>query len=220
VATVAATGDKRDDLVEPRRRPAPLQAWGVSGLSAGFFARGFLGDGLGSTGWVGRWGRAGVGSVGAQAGVEVADGRLQLGNAAFQRGDPFVTLQTSGTSHLGHDIIVEARQAHSQMAKPADRLRHLQRPENPNYRQCLAIASWAVGRNEEALHRIMEAEEQIRQLGSPSFSCWRYLMVSSQTFLEDCATIRRPIAGAQIRPPFFLAPTAPNLEHGSLEETV
>src|SRR5262249_39818962 len=79
-------------------RQAPLEAGGVPRRAAGPLARAFLGDGLGGAGRVGRGRGAAVGGVAAQGRDEVADGRLQFGEAALPRGDVLVTLPAPRTT--------------------------------------------------------------------------------------------------------------------------
>jgi hypothetical protein len=56
----------------------------VAGLAAGALAGALLGDGLGGAGRVGRGRRAGVGGIGAEAGLQVGDERLQVSDLALQ----------------------------------------------------------------------------------------------------------------------------------------
>jgi len=72
-----------------------------------------------------------------------------------------------------------------------------------NYYQCLAIALWVVGKYQDALNRLQEAEKQIEEKPTPDFSCWRYLKVIPTDFREDCRAIRDLIEGKQVTPIFF-----------------
>jgi len=72
-----------------------------------------------------------------------------------------------------------------------------------NYHQCLAIALWVIGSNQDAFDRVKKAKNQIIERSTPEFSCWRYMQVTPKDFLEDCASIQNLIKGENIRPMFF-----------------
>jgi MinD-like ATPase involved in chromosome partitioning or flagellar assembly len=72
-----------------------------------------------------------------------------------------------------------------------------------NYYQCVALAFWVVGRNQDALNRIEKAKQQITEKPTSDFSCWRYLKVIPPEFKEDCDSIRKLIEGEKIKPMFF-----------------
>jgi MinD-like ATPase involved in chromosome partitioning or flagellar assembly len=72
-----------------------------------------------------------------------------------------------------------------------------------NYHQCLAIALWVIGRNQDAIARLEKSEYQIIEKATPAFSCWRYMQVTPPEFQEDCDSIRKLIGGERIKPMFF-----------------
>jgi hypothetical protein len=72
-----------------------------------------------------------------------------------------------------------------------------------NYYQCIAIALWVVGRNQDALSRIEQAKQQIAEKPTSNFSCWRYMKVTPSEFQEDCESIRKLIEGEKIQPTFL-----------------
>jgi len=71
-----------------------------------------------------------------------------------------------------------------------------------NYLQCLAIAFWALGKNDEALDRVEKARSMALNAAT-SFSCWRFRGVTSEEMVEDCNKIERLIKGEQLEPDFF-----------------
>jgi MinD-like ATPase involved in chromosome partitioning or flagellar assembly len=74
---------------------------------------------------------------------------------------------------------------------------------DPNYHQCIAISIWATGNVENSLQRLEIAENLIKKERTPQFSCWRYMQVTPEDFLEDCDSIRRMINGEKLRPLFL-----------------
>jgi hypothetical protein len=72
-----------------------------------------------------------------------------------------------------------------------------------NYYQCLAIALWVVGRNQDSLEYIKKAEDQIAEKPTPEFSCWRYMKVTPPEFREDCESTRKLTGGEKIQPKFL-----------------
>jgi MinD-like ATPase involved in chromosome partitioning or flagellar assembly len=77
--------------------------------------------------------------------------------------------------------------------------------DDANYNQCLSVALWAIGRNEEAMQRIHKAEDQIKDCDpdNTEFSCWQYREVSPEIFLTDCAAIKVLITTGEGQPIFF-----------------
>jgi MinD-like ATPase involved in chromosome partitioning or flagellar assembly len=78
-----------------------------------------------------------------------------------------------------------------------------EKPPDPNYPQCLAVAQWAVGNTEEARKQIQRAIDLMEERRWPEFSCWRYRRTSGKMFVDDCRSIGRLIAGENVRPVFF-----------------
>ena len=66
----------------------------------------------------------------------------------------------------------------------------------PNYDQCMAIAHWAIGNNNFAISHLTRAKQAIKSHRSKTeFSCWRYLKVGLQEFMEDLDEIQALIEG-------------------------
>jgi hypothetical protein len=82
-----------------------------------------------------------------------------------------------------------------------DRERH--RDESPNYEQCLALANFLSGRLDDAKTRLNAARETIGDVPIDTFSCWRYLDVSQNGFIEDLDEMERFFSGEAI-PPHFM----------------
>lgn len=72
-----------------------------------------------------------------------------------------------------------------------------------NFLECMALSNWVVGRQEEARRLLERSRQRILNTMSPEFSCWRYLIVSLQGFLEDLAEIEKLINGESILPCFM-----------------
>ena len=73
----------------------------------------------------------------------------------------------------------------------------------PNYHQCLALASWAVGDVSKANKRLAQARETIESQVY-EFSSWRYERVSRTVFREDLDEMERMISGDTTTKPRFL----------------
>jgi cellulose biosynthesis protein BcsQ len=65
-----------------------------------------------------------------------------------------------------------------------------QQAGNANRSQCFAIANWAVGDIDRAVHFLDVAEALIRSEGE-AFSAWRYLHVGAEAFLDDLNEMRQ-----------------------------
>ena len=72
-----------------------------------------------------------------------------------------------------------------------------------NYSQCLALAYWATGKSDLARERTTEARQQMLARRHPEFSCWRYLIVPPEGFLDDLESINELIDGKSISPPLL-----------------
>lgn len=77
------------------------------------------------------------------------------------------------------------------------------RPESANYMQCLAVSFWAIGSNAEALKCLDSALSIISDESDEEFSCWRYLIATTDEFQEDCHQIKRLIEGEDVKPLFW-----------------
>lgn len=86
------------------------------------------------------------------------------------------------------------------------------RADTANGHQCLSIALWALDESDKALARIGEAWQQIATRPRPAFSCWSYLRLSPDRFLEDLKEIRQLIEGESISPRFIRENRAPQKE--------
>ncbi|WP_254513792.1 KGGVGR-motif variant AAA ATPase [Anatilimnocola floriformis] len=71
-----------------------------------------------------------------------------------------------------------------------------------NFQQCMAIANWAVGRQEEAKKRLEDAIRKSNEIATREFSCWRYKPVNKEEFLADCAAISKMFKLGDALPPF------------------
>lgn len=72
-----------------------------------------------------------------------------------------------------------------------------------NFSQCMAIAYWAIGRDDEAVARLEKARQRVKDLRSAEFSSWRYLEVMPEEFLSDLDETEKMLAGAKIEPIIF-----------------
>ena len=77
------------------------------------------------------------------------------------------------------------------------------RHRGPNYLQRMAVACWAIGRNEEAISFAKEASEAVARVGM-EFSCWRYRRVTSNVFRADTSELSSLIEGRQTCVPRFM----------------
>ena len=77
------------------------------------------------------------------------------------------------------------------------------RPDGPNYFQCLAIAAWATKDFELAQRLVGTSKQAMERLQIPHFSAWRYLKVMPGDFYKDLQALLRLINGADELPPVF-----------------
>ena len=95
-----------------------------------------------------------------------------------------------------------------------------QKVKDTNYLQCMAIAYWTLGNDEEAIDYLERAQASLRALrGRTEFSCWRYLQVTARIFEADLEEIRALIEnGSSPMPRFMAATPTPSAEfqHGGL----
>ncbi|MGE5110731.1 MAG: KGGVGR-motif variant AAA ATPase [Acidobacteriaceae bacterium] len=73
-----------------------------------------------------------------------------------------------------------------------------------NFLQCLAIAHWAVGDRAQALTYLHRAATAMNISRQSSFSCWSYLMVTAERFLNEVQQMHRMFDGEPILPEFIL----------------
>ncbi len=73
-----------------------------------------------------------------------------------------------------------------------------------NYLQCMAVAYWAVGEPGKAMEFARRAKLEAGATLRPTFSCWRYRTVATQSFLQDTDSIMRLIAGEDGVVPKFM----------------
>lgn len=73
----------------------------------------------------------------------------------------------------------------------------------PNYRQCIALALWAIGDIELAREKSGQARQLIMTHRRPAFSAWRYLTVSVEQFISDLDAMLSMINGKDILPTFM-----------------
>lgn len=74
---------------------------------------------------------------------------------------------------------------------------------NPNYHQCIAIASWATGEIEKARERSETALRLMQTRQDTAFSAWSYLYVTAEQFIEDIRSMNEMFCGKQILPGFI-----------------
>jgi tetratricopeptide (TPR) repeat protein len=74
---------------------------------------------------------------------------------------------------------------------------------DPNGHQCLSIALWAIGDTDKALMRLGEAWQQIARRPTAEFSCWSYLRLTHDQFLDDLREIRQVFEGHSLEPRFI-----------------
>ncbi len=85
-------------------------------------------------------------------------------------------------------------------------------PRTANFSQCLAIAAWGVGRNDDAYAYSSKARSLIRDQRSAEFSCWRYLGVDFQEFLRDLDEMEEMFSHDDVRPRIFAKAPSKNAE--------
>lgn len=76
-------------------------------------------------------------------------------------------------------------------------------PRDVNYEQCIALASAISGNPNAARERLGRSRQLAAEFPRAEFSCWRYLRVDEQQFLEDLREIDLLIGGQAILPPFM-----------------
>lgn len=76
---------------------------------------------------------------------------------------------------------------------------------NANHVQCLALASWCAGAEEQAHRWLSKAREIISQQTASAFSCWRYLRIAPAEFIKDLDQMEELFSGSLVTPPFIAA---------------
>lgn len=74
------------------------------------------------------------------------------------------------------------------------------RNHDPNYLQCIAIAYWAIGDATQAKQLLDRARALITARPGWEFTCWRYLVVSSEEFLDDLKEVAAMFVDAHAYP--------------------
>jgi len=75
--------------------------------------------------------------------------------------------------------------------------------DTANFKQCFAVAAWVVGQTESAKRYIDDAWQTMVSHPRTEFSCWSYLHVTPDGFLEDIKEMRQLFQGEQILPRFL-----------------
>ena len=81
--------------------------------------------------------------------------------------------------------------------------------KNANYLQCLAVANWATGNDEDAL-RFAHRARDIGRASRLAFSCWQYRYVPGSAFAKDMDEILALVGGDEERLPTFMQGTDGN----------
>ena len=79
------------------------------------------------------------------------------------------------------------------------------KPKGANYPQCLSIAHWVIGDIESAKKELDAAKQRIMSQLVPEFSCWRYLVVEPDEFMDDLESISKLLSGDKVKPEYFSA---------------
>jgi MinD-like ATPase involved in chromosome partitioning or flagellar assembly len=69
-----------------------------------------------------------------------------------------------------------------------------------NHLQCLAVTNWAIGRHDEATQLVYRARNAATLTVGNHISCWRYLDVPTDVFLDDLAQLLSLIEGKNTQP--------------------
>lgn len=72
-----------------------------------------------------------------------------------------------------------------------------------NYEQCLALVLALLGRSQEARDRIGNSRCLIEKIPVPTFSCWRYLVVTNEEFRADLDAMAQSLDSGNIVPAFL-----------------
>lgn len=72
----------------------------------------------------------------------------------------------------------------------------------PNYFQCIALCYGVLGDMERFEYNIQQAKDEVRQ-GLTVFSCWTYLDVRPDVFVEHLGKMQAAIRAGDFQPPFF-----------------
>jgi len=75
--------------------------------------------------------------------------------------------------------------------------------QDPNYKQCIAIAFWAVGRLADAREYLQKAKQAIMARPDSVLSGWRYLIVNPSEFLKDISSQESALSAGEINCPLI-----------------
>ena len=84
--------------------------------------------------------------------------------------------------------------------------------DDANYLQCIALAYWAIGKAKKGLEFTEKAELALDKYGR-SLSCWCYLYLKRDEFLQDIREMERLIDGDQTVRPAFLKEEGESIVH-------
>ena len=71
---------------------------------------------------------------------------------------------------------------------------------NANYLQCLSLAHWVLGNENETRNRLNKARKEAKQSSLSTFSCWTYLHSSPKKFLMELEDQEKMIDGKSVIP--------------------
>ncbi|MCY4100578.1 MAG: AAA family ATPase [Rhodobacteraceae bacterium] len=82
---------------------------------------------------------------------------------------------------------------------------------SPNHFQCMTLAYWGIGDIDNSLYFLRKARNEISSVKSRlEFSCWRYLRVNKQKFMEDLDEIEMLMSSPKsVKPKFLVRQTRP-----------
>jgi len=76
--------------------------------------------------------------------------------------------------------------------------------KDANFKQCMAIANWAVGDLEKAFTESQDSAAIIASSREDSFSAWSYLNVSPEVFLKELGEMEQMFRGQRQTPEFIV----------------
>jgi MinD-like ATPase involved in chromosome partitioning or flagellar assembly len=75
--------------------------------------------------------------------------------------------------------------------------------ENANYKQCLSLAYFLTGNKDAAINAAKIAQQQARDVGTITFSCWTYLYRTPKEFAFDVSEMLSMYLGEKNQPKIF-----------------
>lgn len=75
--------------------------------------------------------------------------------------------------------------------------------QSANYHQCLSLALWGSGHFNKAVARLKKVEQLIKTRPMTEFSCWSYLKLSPNDFLNDLDDMEKLFKGELLKPRFI-----------------